>query len=356
MELEHLSQGDGVLLGYTEAGLQKSTKNIFKKGSILFGKLRPYLRKYWLAPFDGVCSSEIWVLNSNEEVCAKEYLYRLISSERFIQFANVSIGSKMPRADWNFVSLTPFAVPPMEEQRKIAEILGVWDEAIEKQSRLIEKLELRKRALMQRLLTGRTRLSGFNTPWQKVKFKQIFEKKNITLGANNTALEVLSVTKEGIVSQKEYFNKDIASEDTSKYLLVEKGDLAMSGLNFWMGSCHILTKYDKGIISPAYKVFKVSKIYNLPFMIHFVQSHTFKYSLVGCSVIGASIVRRNLDKEMLDEWCYLIPSLPEQKAIAEVLTTAEDEIATHRKKLDTLRLQKRGLMQQLLTGKTRVKI
>lgn len=248
------------------------------------------------------------------------------------------------------------AVPPMEEQRKIAEILGVWDEAIEKQSRLIEKLELRKRALMQRLLTGRTRLPGFTNPWQKVKFKQIFEKKNITLGVNNMALEVLSVTKEGIVSQKEYFNKDIASEDTSKYLLVEKGDLAMSGLNFWMGSCHILTKYDKGIISPAYKVFKVSKIYNLPFMIHFVQSHTFKYSLVGCSVIGASIVRRNLDKEMLDEWCYLIPSLPEQKAIAKVLTTADDEIATHRKKLDALRLQKRGLMQQLLTGKTRVKI
>ena len=58
VELEHLSQGDGVLLGYTEAGLQKSTKNIFKKGCILFGKLRPYLRKYWLAPFDGVCSSE----------------------------------------------------------------------------------------------------------------------------------------------------------------------------------------------------------------------------------------------------------------------------------------------------------
>jgi type I restriction enzyme S subunit len=70
-------------------------------------------------------------------------------------------------------------VPPLAEQKKIAEILGVWDEAIEKQSRLIEKLELRKRGLMQRLLTGKTRLHGFTEPWQKVKLREIC---NITTG------------------------------------------------------------------------------------------------------------------------------------------------------------------------------
>ena len=95
------------------------------------------------------------------------------------------------------------------------------------------------------------------------------------------------------MSQKEYFSKDIASEDISKYKLVERGDLAMSGLNFWMGSCHILTEYDRGLISPAYKVFCVNYNYNLPFIIHFVRGHAFKYSLIGCSVVGASIVRRN---------------------------------------------------------------
>ena len=173
VELEHISQGDGVLLGNTEARLQKSTKNVFKKGCVLFGKLRPYLRKYLHVDFDGVCSSEIWVLSANENICSNEYLYRLVSSDKYIQCANVSIGSKMPRADWNFVSITPFPIPPIGEQRKIAEILGIWDEAIEKQSRLIEKLELRKRALMQRLLTGKTRLPGFTEPWQKVKLGEI---------------------------------------------------------------------------------------------------------------------------------------------------------------------------------------
>ena len=82
-------------------------------------------------------------------------------------------GSGQPLVTAGQLKRIKLPIPPMEEQRKIAEILGVWDEAIEKQSRLIEKLELRKRGLMQRLLTGRTRLPGFTTPWQKVKLGEI---------------------------------------------------------------------------------------------------------------------------------------------------------------------------------------
>ena len=245
-------------------------------------------------------------------------------------------------------------VPPLAEQRKIAEVLGVWDEAIEKQARLIEKLALRKRGLMQRLLSAKLRLPGFSDPWQKVKFCELFT-KSIKTADPLTKYEVLSVTKEGIVAQKSYFNKDIASEDTSKYIVVERGDLAMSGLNFWMGSCHILTNFNEGIISPAYKVFKVTEHNNINFIRDFVRSSMFLQALQGCSVIGASIVRRNLDKEMLYEWTFKIPSLKEQTAIAKVLTAADREIDLAKEKLERLRRQKRGLMQQLLTGKKRVK-
>ena len=369
VELEHISQGDGVLLGYTEAGLQKSTKNIFKKGCILFGKLRPYLRKYWLAPFDGVCSSEIWVLNSNEEVCAKEYLYRLISSERFIQFANVSIGSKMPRADWNFVSLTPFAVPPLAEQRKIAEILGVWDEAIEKQSRLIEKLELRKRALMQRLLTGRTRLSGFNTPWQKVKLGEIgtFLSTNTLsrdkLNDNNGSIQNIHygdilVKYSSIVDAKltaiPYVNEDVAI--SSDYL--ENGDIVFSDTaedNIVGKAVEISNIADKKIVAGLHTMlFRPNKgSYAQHFLGYYLNSDAYRKQLAPL-IQGIKVC--SISKRAICHTIVLTPSLPEQKAIAEVLTTADDEIATHRKKLDALRLQKRGLMQQLLTGKTRVKI
>ena len=244
-------------------------------------------------------------------------------------------------------------VPPLAEQQKIAEVLGVWDEAIEKQARLIEKLALRKRGLMQRLLSAKLRLPGFSEPWQNVKFCELFT-KSIKTAEPLKKYEVLSVTKEGIVAQKSYFNKDIASEDTSKYIVVERGDLAMSGLNFWMGSCHILTNFDEGIISPAYKVFKVTEHNNIDFIRDFVRSSMFLQALQGCSVIGASIVRRNLDKEMLYEWTFKIPSLKEQTAIAEVLTAADREIELAKEKLERLRRQKRGLMQQLLTGKKRI--
>ena len=86
-------------------------------------------------------------------------------------------GSGQPLVTAGQLKRIKLPIPPMEEQRTIAEILGVWDEAIEKQSRLIEKLELRKRALMQRLLTGRTRLPGFTSPWQKVKLGEIAQIK-----------------------------------------------------------------------------------------------------------------------------------------------------------------------------------
>ena len=243
--------------------------------------------------------------------------------------------------------------PPFEEQKCIAKILSIWDTAIAKQTALIEQLTLRKRGLMQQLLTGKKRLKGFCGEWEKIKFKEIFQRKTQTVN-DSSNIQVLSVTKEGIVSQKEYFNKEIASDDTSKYLLVEKGDLAMSGLNFWMGSCHILTQYKKGIISPAYKVFSIRDGFSIEYIVNFVQSYHFKSSLLGSSVIGASIVRRNLDLEMLEEWTYLLPSLPEQKAISDILTYADKEIEIQKQKLAAMQAQKKGLMQVLLTGKKRI--
>lgn len=244
--------------------------------------------------------------------------------------------------------------PPFEEQKGIAKILSLWDTAIAKQTALIENLTLCKRGLMQQLLTGKKRLKGFSGEWKRIKFKEIFQRKTQTVN-DSSNIQVLSVTKEGIVSQKEYFNKEIASDDTSKYLLVEKGDLAMSGLNFWMGSCHILTQYEKGIISPAYKVFSIRDGFSIEYIVNFVQSHNFKSSLLGSSVIGASIVRRNLDLEMLEEWIYLLPSLPEQKAISDILTYADKEIEIQKQKLAAMQEQKKGLMQVLLTGRKRVR-
>ena len=249
------------------------------------------------------------------------------------------------------ISNTKLAVPPMEEQRKIAEILGVWDEAIEKQSRLIEKLELRKRALMQRLLTGRTRLPGFTTPWQKVKLGEIFKERNETKCEH---LPLLSITAErGVILQSESDKKDTSNDDKSKYKRICPNDIGYNTMRMWQGRSALSAM--EGIVSPAYTIVTpkvgidplfISELIKQPRVVYDFWTHS--QGLVGDTL--------NCKFHDFSQVKVAIPSLPEQKAIAKVLTTADDEIAIHRKKLDALRLQKRGLMQQLLTGKTRVKI
>jgi type I restriction enzyme, S subunit len=109
VELEHLSQISGKLLGTIDSSKQASTKNYFFTGDVLFGKLRPYLRKYLLAQFDGVCSTEIWVLVSQKYI-TPNYLFYLVQTSEFIATANVSSGSKMPRADWGYSGLRVYEV------------------------------------------------------------------------------------------------------------------------------------------------------------------------------------------------------------------------------------------------------
>ena len=123
------------------------------------------MQKYWFAEYDGVCSSEVWVLNSKNKKCSNEFLFRLVQSIRFIQAANVSSGSKMPRADWDYVSNFPFPLPPLPEQKAIAHILSLMDTAINKNNQLIGKKELQKKWLMQNLLNEK--LIVKNEKWCK---------------------------------------------------------------------------------------------------------------------------------------------------------------------------------------------
>ena len=124
-----------------------------------------------------------------------------------------------------------------------------------------------------------------------------------------------------------------------------------------MGAAHVVENFEIGIVSPAYKTFQItnSRISDL-FMIFFVKSTIMRRALVGSSVQGASIVRRNLDKEMLDEWEFQLLDLDGQIAIAELLQKETKKIQLLKSKLSKLKEQKKGLMQQLLTGKKRLKI
>ena len=107
IELEHISSGTGTLLGETTTNRTSSLKTIFEPGDVLFGKLRAYLKKYILADFYGVCSTEVWVLKPDVNLATSEYIYSIVQSERFINAASEAYGTHMPRADWSVVKYFP---------------------------------------------------------------------------------------------------------------------------------------------------------------------------------------------------------------------------------------------------------
>ncbi|MCA9758664.1 MAG: restriction endonuclease subunit S [Candidatus Eisenbacteria bacterium] len=149
VELEHVSQETGRLLGYVDSKLQRSVKNRFAAGDVLFGKLRPYLRKYLKAPFDGACSTEIWVLNGKK--VTNDFLFYLVQSESFMTTAQVSSGSKMPRADWGVVSSGEVAYPCPEEQAKIAGFLFALDAQIACAESQLESAKRYKQGILRNM-------------------------------------------------------------------------------------------------------------------------------------------------------------------------------------------------------------
>ena len=150
IELEHLEQQTGQIIGCTNSNEQNSVKSVFHKGDVLFGKLRPYLRKFALPEYNGVCSSEIWVFHPKPDIDST-FLFYLIQSESFIAAANISSGTKMPRAEWSKVSNETFFVPGLSEQKRIANLFTTIDKRIVNASASVNKLQCLKQGLLQQL-------------------------------------------------------------------------------------------------------------------------------------------------------------------------------------------------------------
>ena len=145
--LEHIGVDTLSLLDVGIAGDVSSAKSRFQSGDVLFGKLRPYFRKVIRARFDGICSTDIWVVRPTDGVDAG-YLFYVMASQDFVDVAmQGSEGTKMPRAKWEYVSRHEIPLPPLSEQRDIAHILGTFDDKIDLNRRMNETLEEMARAL-----------------------------------------------------------------------------------------------------------------------------------------------------------------------------------------------------------------
>lgn len=240
-------------------------------------------------------------------------------------------------------------LPNTDEQKKVAEIIACWDHTITLTERLLAEKELRRKGLMHQLLTGKRRLPGFFGEWSRPKTEEVFQSLSKKNGSGEI---VLSVTQDdGIVpraSLERKINMDHANTHT--YKLVEPGDFVIS-LRSFQGGLEYSTY--KGLVSPAYHVIRPKVEICDDFYRHYFKSPEFIQRL-AIATIGIR------DGKQIGYKDFSIMRLPcplvdEQHAIAKIINTADYEINLLKDKLVVLREQKKGLMQQLLTGKIRVK-
>lgn len=279
------------------------------------------------------------------------------STQRLIQAATK--GSTFVEITLDDLRQVEILCPPLTEQRRIAEILSTWDRAIETVEGLIAAAREQKAALMQALLTGRRRLPGFHQEWAWKKFSDVFERVREKNDVGDTNVLTISA-QHGLVSQTDYFNKVVASDDVRGYTLLHRGDFAYNksySEGYPFGAFKPLDRYDRGIVSSLYICFRLANAnHDHDFMRHYFEAGLFNREVAAIAQEGA----RNhglLNVSVIEFFDASLhtPSHDEQVAIAAVINGAEREERMLISQRDALREEKAALMQQLLTGKRRVR-
>jgi type I restriction enzyme S subunit len=244
----------------------------------------------------------------------------------------------------------PVPLPPLPEQRKIAEILSTWDRAVEQTEKLIAAKERLKKGLMQRLLTGQLRFPEFEAPpWRTCRLGSLFRERK---EAGRDDLPLLSITSDrGLILRDDVDRKDTSNADKSRYKRIAPGDIGYNTMRMWQG-VSVLSNLE-GIISPAYTVCAPqAEIYG-----EFAK-HLFKFPpmvhLFWRSSQGLVDDTLNLKYHAFSRIKVTIPTVEEQRRIAQVLSAADREILLLRERMSALQQQKKGLMQKLLTGTVRI--
>lgn len=241
-------------------------------------------------------------------------------------------------------------VPPLKEQKKIAEILMTQDKVIALKEKLLGVKKKQKKWLMQKFL--------MNQNWQIVKLEGLFNRllrKNVVGNGN-----VLTISaNHGLISQESYFKKSIASSDLSNYFLLYKGDFAYNksySENYPYGAIKRLDKYEMGVVSPLYICFTPTFSNKCPeFYMHYFESLLIDREIKAISQEGAR--NHGLLNIGIDDFFSMgipFPPVELQQKIALQLSVADKEIELLAKDLESQKSLKQYLMQQLLTGKIRV--
>ncbi|MHA5056563.1 restriction endonuclease subunit S [Acinetobacter schindleri] len=335
-----------------------SGKYEFDENAIVYSKIRPNLNKVCKPNFKGVCSADmypIWVKND----LAKDYLFQYMLGPQFNKVAiAMSMRTGMPKINRNDLNTLLILLPPLVEQKKIAQILLTWDQAISVTEKLLENSQQQKKALMQQLLTGKKRLLDengvrFSGVWKHIKLRSLIKeiKRDKEENPNNIELLTVKLHNKGAVASGKFPN---STEGGRPYYKRFAGELIIGRQNLHNGGVAIVPSECNGLIaSNAISSFEALNDCDINFILSIMSTSHFRYLIDNLT--GGTGQKEVSVRELLNVF-VLIPCVEEQQKIAKVLTIADQEIETLQKKLDCLKQEKKALMQQLLTGKKRVKV
>ncbi|MBO1368054.1 restriction endonuclease subunit S [Vibrio cholerae] len=348
------------------------TRGIPQKGDILFTTEAP-LGKACRYPSEGTYAvgQRTVTLRTNKKLDSEFLLYTILSERGQLLIDLRSTGSTakgIKSSELKKVKITyPESLP---EQQKIAKILSTWDKAIATTERLIATSQQQKKSLMQQLLTGKKRLVNpetgtvFEGDWESVKLGDLASKitKGTTPSTNGfqfqehgiNFVKVESVMKSGKfdVSKFAYINEECHS--AFKRSQLEQGDILFS-IAGALGRTALVTKdILPANTNQALSIVRLKKrLSNVEFVLHYLNSSAVAAIIKG---LTAQAAQPNLSLKDVGNLPIKLPSALEQQKIASVLTAADKEIELLQTKLAHLKDEKKALMQQLLTGKRRVKV
>ena len=334
----------------TEKALKETALKLYHKGTVLIamygqGKTRGTAAVLGIeATVNQACAA--LTVHSG---CSKFLFYQLQNSYHAIR----RLSNTGNQENLNAEIIKNFKIPwPDElEQQKIATILSTQDKVIELKEKLLAQKQQQKKYLMQQLLTGKKRLPGFCEKWTRKQLGELFENRVET---NRSDLGLLAITStRGILPRDCLDLKDNSSEDKSKYLRICPGDIGYNTMRMWQG-VSAYSEYE-GIVSPAYTILApMEGVYSRYFAYLFkTQSVIFSFYRFSQGLVDDT---RNLKYENFKKISVSIPSkVAEQRAIVQILSTADHEIDLLQKSIEAEKQKKKALMQLLLTGAVRVK-
>lgn len=335
IELDSIEQNTGRLLNTYMSKDFTSQKNKFDKGSVLYSKLRPYLNKYYYAKIDGVCSSEIWVLNSlYSQKLSNLFLYYFIQTNRFSNVANKSAGSKMPRADWSLVENIRLYKGSIEEQRKIGDFFSKLDQQIELEEKKLELLEQQKRGYMQKIFSQEVRFKDENgndyPDWEETTLKNITNYIS-SKKSSNQYNESNNSKGYPVYDAIQEIGKDLQYDMEEPYISILKDGAGAGRLNLRAGKSSVIGTM--GYIQ--------ANNVDIQFLYYRMKLLSFRKFIIGSTI--PHLYYKDYSKEKI-----LIPtSNDEQKKIGHFILNIDKLIDNKTLKLDYLKHRKQGLLQRM---------